>query len=1185
MAEYKFTPDQEKVIELRDCNILVSAAAGSGKTAVLSERIVTRICEEENPVSVDKILIVTFTRAAAAEMKERIGAALRKRLKMDPENRYINKQLTLLPTAHITTIDSFCLYLLRNHFDEIGLDPSFRVADEAELKLMKQDVMEKVFLANFESETEAFADFIEAYAGKGKLKDVCEMVERLYTFSCSHPFPLKWLEACEKELLDEKDEDSFFASPFMKYIKDYEDALLEESLKELAEAVQICCAEQGPFQYLEMMQEDIQYYETLRATTGYRERSRLIMNHTYTDLSRKKVENDPEKKELAKTLRNRSKKRMEEWKKLVYFATPEQIVKDNAFSGKNLLELIRLTKEYTMALTERKREKNVLDFSDAEHLALQILLKDENPDTPSDVALTYREHFQEIMVDEYQDSNAVQEMLLDSISRQEADFGNRFVVGDVKQSIYRFRLAKPEIFMEKANSFSTEGGVNRRINLSKNFRSRQEVVDSVNKIFEEIMIPQVGKIEYDTDARLNCGADYPESGESNKTEILMIPWDAVEEAQNEGLMEKRDKLELEAEVIASKIKELHGRFMVYDKGVKKMRPAKYSDMVILVRTAKDVDRVIKKVLESRGVPAYITAGSGYFDTPEIALLLNVLSILANPRKDIPLLGVLHGYPACFTEEEIGRIRNGGQFKELLYDSLLRYEAEGNNEVLRNKITGFLEGLNRFREKQIYTSVSFLIEELIRETDYLNYCAALPGGEQRKANVYLLMQRAKAFETTGYSGLSDFLRYIEQIKKKDLDFGEANILGEDADVVRIMTIHKSKGLEFPICFVANLGKGFNAGKHEGPVLIDEELGLAGDVIDHIGRKKRKTLKKLAFSMKNAADDMGERIRILYVALTRAKEKLFMTGVMKSMIQPGESDETGLMDILEAKSFAELCFPIANRKTDMFDIICYTPEMLTAFEAESALEVKASGSVLDNLKGELHIRSFRYPHSSLEGLYTKTTVSELKKAAYLEIAEYPDALYPEKELLPYIPGFIEEKEEDGMGARRGSAYHRIMELLDFTAFDEAEKKGALLEEARKSFVANLLIPKEEDALVRGDKVLAFLDTDLAKRMAKAEREGLLYKEQPFVLGLPADRVNGAFPADETVLIQGVIDGYFVEEGEIVVLDYKTDAVKEAEELVLRYKTQMDYYGEALERLEKKKVKEKLIYSFALHKMISL
>lgn len=1185
--EVKYTPAQRQVIDARDCNVLVSAAAGSGKTAVLTQRIIERICDAQNPVSIDRILIVTFTEAAAAEMKERIAQALQKQAAKEPDNAHLQKQVTLIHNAFITTIHSFCLYLLRNHFHEILLDPSFRIAEEAEMKILKQEVVDALFEKRLEEGSEAFHAFLEQYGGNLDIEPAKERVLSLYEFSQCHAFPVRWMRECRAQM-KELTAENIGSTDWMQFLIRHENVVLGECAALNRQAIALATRDDGPTQYMDMLEDDKRFLEELMAATDMRSRNLIINEHSFQALSRKSNPNQDERiKAKVVQLRDILKSAIKDWKENMHFAPAENLYGDCLAAIDNILTLFDVTEEFAMLFGNKKREKNLIDFSDMEHKALEILWKEEDGAlVVSDVAREYQAYFDEVMVDEYQDSNAVQEFLLESVSRQTETFGNRFMVGDVKQSIYRFRLAKPEIFMEKYNTFHKENGKNRRIDLAMNFRSRNEVLRGVNAVFEKVMFPEVGGITYDEDARLYLGANYEANEQNYNCELLLWDKAAYNAAEADGVIEKMNGKEREAHLIADKIKELHENFMVTQKDGKTMRPMKYSDVVILLRAATGVANTMKEVLMKRGIPTHITSNTGYFSVWEVHLLLDFLAVLNNPRQDIPLYSVIHSFIGGLCEDEIAKIRGVRDKSERLYDSLTAYQEDPGDPVWV-KINSFMTLLSDYRQKAVYMGVFALLEDIIAGLDYENYVSALPGGEQRRANVRLLVQKAKTFESTGHMGLFHFLRYIENMKEKEMDFGEANILAEDADVVRIMTIHKSKGLEFPVCFVARMDTAFKTGDFSDEILMDEELGVAGNYFDQSSRCNRSTIYRNAVAIKKKLDARGEDLRILYVAMTRAREKLILTGALNKTMQATVGADFSMTRLLNTGSFLGMCYPIALAEPDIFDVTVHTPEDAMGSSVAEAVSRDLLLENLCRLTPERKLRSFEYPHASLEGLFTKTTVSELKKEAYEEAREPSHEMFASAEVLPFVPSFIEEKQEDG-GTVRGSAYHRVMELIDYKEMMKCagrEEKQALLRKEREEFTATLRLSGEWDNLVSEDKVLHFLQTDVAGRMGAADARGLLYREQPFVLGVPADTIKGDFPPEETVLIQGVIDVYFEEEGELVVLDYKTDRVERGEELVQRYKTQLDYYAEALEKLEKKKVKEKIIYSFALQEVIFL
>ncbi len=1252
-----FTPDQQRVIDTRNSNILVSAAAGSGKTAVLVERIIQKICDETHPVDIDRLLIVTFTSAAAAQMRERISKAVAKKLEEQPENEHLQKQSALIHNAQITTIDSFCLFLIRNNFNEIGLDPGFRVADEGEIKLLEGDVLEALLEDCYAEAREEFLRFVESYSTGGSEKRIEEAILRLYHFSMSYPFPEEWLEARKEDYkLDSIDE--LPQKPWFQGALRYMDTVLAECESRLQRGLEIASGIGGPEQYRENLIADLELIGQLRSTTDYQKLYDLFTYSSFTRLSAKKSECDPALKDVVKSIREEVKKNITELKKFLFLISPEDTFEDMKQCEGVVNELVSLTLAYKERLDKAKRDKNIVDFSDMEHFALQILLeKDEEGNlVQRETALAFQDYFEEIMIDEYQDSNEVQELLLKSISGEGKGRYNRFMVGDVKQSIYKFRLARPEIFMEKYDTYeNSETAKDKvRIDLSMNFRSRREVTDATNFICGQIMKKQVGNVEYDEKAALYVGASYPEPKEESlyQTELLI----ATEDGENtsQALNEK----EKEAYVVAERIRELVGHFPVADAQTGEVRPARYSDIVILFRATAGWDEDFRRVLAKRGIPVHITSKTGYFQTLEIQGIVNFLKVLNNPLQDIPFYGVMKLPFFDFSEEEIATIRcfaieqQGQEEKQnlFLYEQVklyaqqksLRAEKSGNMQqkpmqdgetenaqvadtALVEKAEYLLSEIAKYRARVAYTPIKELIQQLIRETGYASYIGSMPGGEQRYANIELLLERAGAFEKTSFYGLFHFIRYLETMQEQEVDFGEANILDENADVVRVMTIHKSKGLEFPICFVCGLAKQFNLMDTRQAILMDVELGIGVDCIDPVMRTKRKTLRKNVVAQRMKEDTRGEDLRVLYVALTRAKEKLILTAYEEDMAKKlssnmyltfEEEEKLPYSVMMSANSYFDLILATLMRHPGMKDILEengleYENHPLPYQEIPikislqnvngiSTTELKELGraSMLEEALKEPHEwrdeelskqleqrLSFPYPHTYLEGLMVKTTVSELKKEAYEEALE-PAAEMFAAEREPYIPSFMKE-EETVLGTQYGTAVHKVMELFSFS--EEYAGDGNYVNQVQEEmnhWIAQGRVTQQDIACVGPTKIADFLQSSLARNMIQAKKRNGLFKEQPFVLGISANKLDKKFLATETVLIQGVIDAFYYDEnGDIVLLDYKTDRVENAEELVARYKAQLDYYQEALEQITGKKVGKRYIYSFKLNEEIEV
>lgn len=1270
----KFTPEQQRVIELHNSNILVSAAAGSGKTAVLVERIIRMICDGEHPADIDRLLIVTFTNAAAAEMRERIAAGITARLEADPGNEHIQKQSALLHNAQITTIDSFSLFLIRNHFNEIGLDPDFRVADEGEIKLLQQEVLaqllEDAYAGQFVPEApEQFHACVEYFCPGGRESVLEQHILNLSRYAGSFPWPAEWLEERKNDYAA-GDMEALVHSDYGQYLTERVNRTVEGCLEKLREVKRLCELPDGPYMYGELTEAEIEQLERLTSCKDLEEQAAKVPTVTFGRLPSKKDDSvDPAKRELAKAIRNSVKDTLSDLSES-YFKTPLELAVEQGKACREPLRiLLDLVLEFDRRLLAAKQERHLIDFSDMEHYALQILLKREKVEesggtgtdrtetkyriVPSDVAMEYRQYFQEILIDEYQDSNLVQEYLLSAISGEEEGRYNRFMVGDVKQSIYKFRLARPELFLEKYDTYQETGDLC-RIDLAKNFRSRIQVVDAVNDVFSRIMSRQIGGIAYDDKAALYPGAVYPAQEDPvYGSELLLIRKPEKGEREESGIGEQHAEgagvlvdydnvRQLEALAITARIKQLKGSLKVMEKSTGELRPVRYSDMVILLRTTSGWDEEFKKILEQQGIPVYITSKTGYFGALEVQELLQFLRVLDNPRQDIPLFGVMQSVFGGFTQEEIAQIRSGGEGhsrkRMTLYEALKEVaqsgrtveegeeisagESAGEEAELSQKADTFLQRIGHYRDLTPFTSIRDLLQRILDDYDYLNYVTALPAGSKRRANVEMLLTKASAFEKTSYFGLFHFIRYMEQLEKYDVDYGEADTLDENADVVRIMSIHKSKGLEFPVVFVSGLSKRFNMQDANQSLIVDMDLGVAVDYVDSVRRIKNKTLRRTVLSAKMKEDNLAEELRVLYVALTRAREKLILTAVLDKADEKWElAQMTGqerltYLDFCEVGSYMDFLLPILPQtgiavKTLRTEDLAVEElrEQLRMGDRREQLRLIACGETTltgdpeENERKLMYLRerfAYQYPHPGLQKLYTKTTVSELKIAAMAEKDEAAFHTFEEKEVVPYIPGFRREQEKVS-GAVRGNAFHRTMELLDFTyLFTESglftgcpnnyeEYRRGLdknrlqnrLEEFLQRETISLRLTEEYAKAVSLPKILNFLEQELAYRMWRAQEQGLLYREQPFVLGIDAKRLDPDLPEGEKVLIQGIIDVFFIEDGEIVLLDYKTDVIDSLEALWNRYNVQIQYYEEALTKLMQMPVKERILYSFYLEK----
>lgn len=1231
----RFTEEQQRVIDARDCNVLVSAAAGSGKTAVLVERILRLISDDENCVDIDRLLVVTFTNAAAAEMRERIHGAILKKLEKEPDHAGLQRQAVLVHHAQITTIDSFCRFILSNHFQEIDLDPGFVVGDPGKMRLMEKEAMNRVMEAAYDGKEpyegfhEDFVNLADVFSRKGRDTAIEEMVDKLYHFVMSLPFPEKWLfHALQDYEIQEAQE--FSQNPLVEEIVTVVSQKLNRIVRLYGEMIDICKQADGPGGYLPAFEKEREQIENAAGAKNYETLKERMEGIGFDRLPAiRKGQCDEDKKEQVKQLRERIRKRIAACRETYFFDTPEAIGEDMQKTGGLLKPLVYLTLQFMEQFSADKAKENVIDFSDMEHFALKILVDEEGQ--PTDTAKWYQDYYAQVMIDEYQDSNEVQEVLLSAVSREHGASPDRFMVGDMKQSIYKFRMARPEIFLEKYHRYEARGTENVRIDLRKNFRSRKEIINLVNHVFYPLMGQEIGGIVYNEDAALYAGADYPEeetvkpaaaeaeakekeaaeegeTAEENESKAFVPELLIYEKSNGEKDGGSLAKTEGEAYMIADKIKELLREGRVTDKETGKLRPVTYEDIVILVRSTSGLLESLQEVLKKEGIPVSVPSRTGYFSATEIQTLLKLLEVLVNPGRDIPLAAVLKSPLYGFTDEELAQISfvETPEEKTSLYEKVKLSGGE--------KTEAFVRELCRYRKMAKTESVHDLLYLVIREHRYLEYVSALPAGGIRRANVEMLLEKTVDYEKLQIHGLFGFLQYMKQLEKYEVDYGEGT--DETSSQVRLMTIHKSKGLEFPVCFVAGLSKTFNRRDLTGSLLLHTDLGVGMEYRSRELRVKRKTLKQRMVAERMKTEELGEELRVLYVALTRAKEKLIMTGVSddfeKAMSEcvslnggqfllPVEDRKVEPELILESNSYLKLLMhafclykdaphelPIVSvyHEEDLLrETVKGQFERKVLKEALKRLVLAAEAEAMEGneendpkkitLKQKI---SFPYPHEELKGLYTKTSVSELKLAALHEDEQTFVEFETEQE-HSVIPLFMQEEKKAG-GATRGTAYHRFMELLDFKEFADAtgkKEKKRLLKRQKEEILLQGKMEDADMALINMEKVEAFLESSLAMEMAQADSRGMLFKEQPFVMAIPAKRVNPDFPKGETMLIQGIIDAYYEKQGKIYLMDYKTDRVNKKEDLIQRYQTQLDYYKEALEKLTGKTVAGIFIYSY--------
>ena len=1258
----QWTADQQKVIDLRDSNILVSAAAGSGKTAVLVERIIGRITDRQTPVDIDRLLVVTFTKAAAAEMRGRIGEALQQKLEQTPDDDNLQRQIGLLHNAQITTIDSFCQHIIRNYFHVIDLDPMFQVGDETDLKIMKEavlgEVLEQKYADARQKENQVFLDAMQMFATGRTDKEIESIVLKLYELAQSYPFPDEQLEQWKNSYALRSVEEMEQTEWMEKYIADVQ-MIVAECEKKAFAAYQISVDGVGLEAYTPTIQTEWQQIKELRKCKTLQELCDGIGKISFGRLSAiRGNKHDKELQEQIKALRASYRdKGIEQLQKEMLAEPPEEMLAMMQQMDAPVRELVQLTIDFGKAFAEKKREDGIIDFADMEHFALQILVtRDEDGNSvPSATAKELQEYYEEIMTDEYQDSNYVQEMILTSISRGPEQSPYLFMVGDVKQSIYQFRLARPDLFMEKYHAYDTEEGGNRRIDLRQNFRSRASVLESANYIFERIMRQDFGGIAYDDAAKLVPGAvfDPCEERTADQTEIILLNMDAQEDNDF-------GKRELEAMAIGQKIRDMvQGDHPMYvsDKGG--YRPIEYRDIVILLRSMKGWTEEFQETLADMGIPAMAPKKTGYFATLEVQTMLNLLRVIDNPRQDIPLVAVLRSPIYGLQDEELAKIaaeRSGLQYLDNIWAYCDRHE-----DVLSEKLSDLLDTLQEYRRKAETVSVYELLREIYEETGYYALMSAMPGGEQRSANLDILLQQAIEFAENGHRGIFGFCRYIEMLKKSDIDFGEATV-GTVANAVQLVSIHKSKGLEFPVVFVAGMGKQFNKQDMRKKLLLDVDYGVGANYVDLEERLYKPTVMKRFIARQMLENSLSEEVRILYVALTRAKEKLILTGTVKGIENKLQSwDLTGASlqhsALLGAATYLDWIMPaLADRpifgqcisrvtdgkgqdssdlqENDMtqetedpsvkdrvlydstdqdplfrLEVICADAQIAGEMEQLEHILLRREALKHQDITKECDAelaeqlrcqREYQYPYANEQKLPVKISVTELKRRAMEQQKMAVRAEVPEDEVTEMVPGTADRQtgiedeavydipqtkfrqtEESIGAAERGTLYHFVMEHLPYEQMGDHFTAEMMLAQMQKAG----LLREEERNCLKPQKFDRFMQSVLGKRMQQAAKRGALRREQQFMLEIPVMELYPELESEENVLVQGIIDACFEEDGEWVLVDYKTDYVRYGMEqtLVDRYRVQLEQYARALEQLTGMKVREQIIYSFALDKHI--
>lgn len=1237
----QWTPEQQRAIYEKNQNILVAAAAGSGKTAVLVERIIEKILDEQEPINIDELLVATFTNAAAEEMRQRIGKALEQALEDNPTSYHLKKQLSLLQRAAISTIHSFCMNIVRQYSYVIDLDPAFRIADEMEIDLLKHEVLDELFEERYGDdgeEIESFFAVVDMFSSDRSDIAVEELLLRLHTFAKQSPWPEKWLEEVAKayDVNEETEEADLFWLTLLK--DEIEDQFISFQQMTLR-AIDIANEADGPYHYEEALRADLDIIEkVLAAKDDWAALQLIIKTSSLKRLSGKRVECDEEKKEQIKEIRDLFRKQLATLKKRWFSRSLESHLRDMELLHPIIQTLTTLVLQFEERFMTEKRKRAIVDFNDLEHFALQILMDDKSTEerlVPSSIARYYEQQFKEILVDEYQDINLVQETIIQSISKQ-PPHGNLFMVGDVKQSIYRFRHAEPSLFINKYEQYKENEQAGKRIDLSKNFRSRETILTAANFMFKQMFDPALGDISYDEAAALvygNKGYDQHPLRQ-DQAELILIN-DETEPGESlanheDAMMEDLTKVQQEARLYAQKIKtwlghDGHDPLQTFDSELGQMRNVNYKDIVILLRSMSGAPTIVDE-LKKQGIPVYSELRTGYFQAIEIQVMINMLKVIDNPYQDIPLVSVLRSPIVSLDEEQLAQIRLE-QKQGSYYEALVKVSKR--NDELSKIVAGFLDDLASYRERAREDSLSELIWIIFQQTGYYDFVGGIPGGRQRQANLRALYDRARSYEETSFRGLFRFLRFIERMEEQNKDLGEARALSEQEDVVRIMTIHKSKGLEFPVVILGELNKQFNFMDLRGNYISNKEYGFATKFIDPVKRISYSTLYYLAVNEEEKRNLLSEEMRVLYVALTRAKEKLVMVGHVSSFEeevekwqQVEEHSSTVLPNQLRknAKSYLDWIGPalVRHEQNDLLRenkvMVSTVPEEIKNDASQWQINVIETDQLFIDDDAEEVTREDIYtavhewkPISPVDRVLDKNVAERLQftypyeqaatsraKQSVTEIKRRFDTVddYSERRVVPSFqkitterPAFL-QKETSLTRAEVGTAMHTVMQHIPL---EETWSKEAL-----RSFLQTLVqeekITEEEAEHIDIGAIEHFFETDIAHILKESE----VQREIPFSYTVPAKQLYTDWQEDESerVLIQGVMDCIaFTDEG-IILLDYKTDHISDDEldeqviaRLKKRYEVQMTLYKDALENILNEEIKAVYLYFFSRKLTIEL
>ena len=1155
-----WTNEQKNAINKKGNNILVSAAAGSGKTAVLVERIVNKIINEN--IDVDKLLVVTFTNAAATEMRERVLDVIYKKLEEESDNFRLQKQIILLNKSHISTIHAFCLEIIKNNFYKTDISPNFRLANTPEIELLRMEVLEEVFDNLYEAKDEGFIKLVNTYCGYRNDDNLKEIILKIYKYIQSMPYPEEWLEK-QAQKFNIKGEQDFSKTVWGKLLINEAKNIVSDGINTLRNVSKKLNMEIELTKWVSIINDDTAQLEGIKNIENWDEIYEAIQSIKFKTWAQdKKLVSDL--KDNAKIVRDKVKKSIQDLQKDIFIYTSNQANADIYAMYETLAQIKKVILTFSQEYKKAKKDKNIIDFNDIEHLALQILVKknEEGRYEPTEVAKEYQEMFEEIAIDEYQDSNEIQEEILKQVSRG----NNIFMVGDVKQSIYKFRQAKPEMFLEKYNTYKDN-----KIQLFANFRSRKNVLDLTNVIFENIMSKEFGSIEYNEEEFLNVGQEYQQTDGKilEKAELHIIDEAEDEENEQEEIIERA---EIEATFVAKKIQELmNGDYVVFDKkrGYRKLQ---FKDIVILLRKTANVAPIYEKKLTELEYPVFSDIGANYFESLEIQTIMNLLKVISNPYNDIALVSVLRSPIGNFTDNELIEIRlenRDGNF----------YEALVSNKEKKSKVSKFLEMIEELRIKQEYLKLDELIWYIYEKTGYYSFVSLMKNGEIKTANLRMLFEKAKDYEQGSFKGLYNFINFIDRVTKANSDMGAPKLLGENENVIRIMSIHKSKGLEFPVVFLSGTGNEFNMLDLNDNILIHSELGFGPKYINYERKITYNTLAKEAIKNQIRKELKEEEMRLLYVALTRAREKLIITGIDKNLKKSLQEKEEMLQSTgnkitktvsQKAKSYLDW-LETANlsdeRMKELIDVYEHKKsENLEPDKEEGTIQLEIEDR---KIRPEIDkILKWEYPEEELTKIEGKSSVSALAKEKI-----------EQTEIEIKKPKFL-EGEMPLSKAEIGTTVHLVMQKLDFKQNYTMEKLEELLEELQQKE----LITEKQKTAVPKEKILKFTASELFKEIGIAEQ---VYKEQPFYISIPVSEIYES-KSNEPILVQGIIDLYYISsKGEITLVDYKTDYVpdKNEEYLIEKYQAQLYLYKRALEQAMGKKINKTYIYSTYLDKALKL